>query len=38
MVNLDPTTRIRWWGPKEIAGLPTNLRSHEAFKDIELVE
>lgn len=38
MVNLDPTIRIRWWGPKKIGGLPTKLRSHEAFKDIELVD
>lgn len=38
LVNLDPTIRIRWWGPKKIAGLPANLRSHEAFKDIELVD
>ncbi|NBU47862.1 MAG: hypothetical protein EBS34_10570, partial [Flavobacteriales bacterium] len=38
LVNLDPTIRIRWWGPKKIAGLPANLRSHEAFKDIELLD
>ena len=38
MVNIDPTIRIRWWGPKKIGGLPTPLRTHEAFKDIELVD
>jgi hypothetical protein len=38
MVNIDPIIRIRWWGPKKVGGLPTHLRSHEAFKDIELVD
>lgn len=38
MVNIDPTIRIRWWGPKKIGGLPANLRTHEGFKDIELVD
>lgn len=38
MVNIDPTIRIRWWGPKKIGGLPTHLHTHEAFKDIELVD
>ena len=38
MVNIDPTIRIRWWGPKKIGGLPTCLRTHEAFKNIELVD
>ena len=38
MVNIDPTIRIRWWGPTKVGGVPTHLRSHEAFKDIELVD
>jgi hypothetical protein len=38
MVNIDPTIRIRWWGPKKIGGLPANLRTHEAFKGIELAD
>ena len=38
MVNIDPTIRIRWWGPKKIGGLPTHLHTHETFKDIELVD
>jgi hypothetical protein len=38
MVNLDPTIRIRWWGPNKIGGLPAHLREHDAFKAIELVD
>lgn len=38
MVNIVPTIRIRWWGPKKVGGLPTHLRAHEAFKDIELLD
>lgn len=38
MVNIDPGIRIRWWGPKKICGLPAHLRTHDAFKDIELVD
>ena len=38
MMNIDPTIRIRWWGPKKIGGLPAHLRTHEGFKDIELVD
>jgi len=38
LTNLDPTVRIRWWGPKKIEGLPAHLRSHDAFKDVEIIE
>jgi len=38
MVNIDPTIRIRWWGLKKIGGLPTHLRAHEAFNDLELAD
>jgi len=38
MMNIDPSVRIRWWGPKKVGGIPAHLRAHEAFKDIELVD
>jgi hypothetical protein len=36
MVNLNPTVRIRWWGPKKIGELPAHLLNHEAFRDLEI--
>jgi hypothetical protein len=32
MEKFDSNIRITWWGPKPIKGIPSQLRSFEAFK------